>query len=116
MRRRLAPLVAVAVILVGAVVFVPGLLAASHTRTASACHAHGGLPDRTCTSGARDRRVVQSNIRRTICRPGYTDTVRPPTSYTTPLKKRQMAAYGYYAGHKLSSYEEDHVISLELGG
>ena len=27
-----------------------------------------------------------------------------------------MAEYGYYAGKKTSSYEEDHLISLELGG
>jgi hypothetical protein len=42
--------------------------------------------------------------------------VRPPSSYTTKLKKEQMKEYGYYAGKKSASYEEDHLISLELGG
>ena len=27
-----------------------------------------------------------------------------------------MVAYGYYAGHSTRSYEEDHLISLELAG
>jgi hypothetical protein len=35
-----------------------------------------------CTPGVRDPRAKQSNIRSTICRSGYTATVRPPTSYT----------------------------------
>jgi hypothetical protein len=42
--------------------------------------------------------------------------VRPPSSYTTNLKQQQMAKYRYYAGHSTASYEEDHLISLELGG
>src|SRR4051794_23743840 len=86
------------------------------THMATLCHAHKGLPDRTCTPGVRDHHVTQKNIDKTICRKGYTDTVRPPSSYTTKLKKQQMAEYGYYAGKKPSAYEEDHLISLELGG
>jgi hypothetical protein len=30
-------------------------------------------------------------IKSTICRSGYTATVRPPSSYTTNLKQQQMA-------------------------
>jgi hypothetical protein len=85
-------------------------------REASSCHSRTALPDRACTPGVRDPRVKQSNIATTICRKGYTATVRPPSSYTTKLKKKQLADYGYHAGAKLSSYEEDHLISLELGG
>jgi hypothetical protein len=80
------------------------------------CHAHAGLPDHHCTPGTADPHVSQANMRRTICRSGYTKTVRPPTSYTQPLKLRQMRAYGYYAGRRPSAYEEDHLIPLELGG
>jgi hypothetical protein len=98
--------------LVAALAPSPGVAA----RAAAACGAHGGLPDRTCTPGTRDPHVKQSNIKRTICRTGYTATVRPPSSYTTTLKKQQMAEYGYYAGHSTASYEEDHLMSLELGG
>jgi hypothetical protein len=98
--------------------FAPGALdaLAEPAISAASCHAHHGLPDLTCTPGVRDRQVTQSNIERTICRTGYTDTVRPPSSYTTKLKRRQLKPYGYYAGRSLRRYEEDHLISLELGG
>lgn len=80
------------------------------------CRSRSGLPDPHCTPGAADPRVDQQDIRRTICEPGYTARVRPPSSYTTSLKRRQLAAYGWYAGHSLAGYEEDHLIPLELGG
>lgn len=38
----------------------------------------GVLPRHDLTPGAIDPRVTQSNIRSTICRRGYTATVRPP--------------------------------------
>jgi hypothetical protein len=41
--------------------------------------------------------------------------VRPPSSYTTALKRAQIAQYGY-ADTWLADYEEDHLIPLELGG
>lgn len=49
-----------------------------------------------------------------ICTPGYPDTVRPSSSYTTSLKIKQMTQW--HLGGKTSDYEEDHLISLELGG
>lgn len=49
-----------------------------------------------------------------ICTPGYTATIRPPTSYTTKLKLTQMQAL-HLPGDP-SQYEEDHIISLELCG
>lgn len=80
----------------------------------SACVSVDGLPDRNCTPGAIDPRVTQDNIQQTICVSGYTKTVRPSSSYTTPLKVRQMALYGWTG--TTADYEEDHLISLELGG
>jgi hypothetical protein len=59
--------------------------------------------------------VTQNNIRTTICVSGYTATVRPPASYTNPLKVRQIVEYGY-ADKNVRDYEEDHLIPLELGG
>jgi len=59
--------------------------------------------------------VTRSTIDTTICVSGWTATVRPPTSYTTPLKIQQIAEYGY-TDASTSSYEEDHLIPLELGG
>src|SRR3954469_26009241 len=40
--------------------------------------------------GATNPKVTQANIKTTICKSGWTDTIRPPTSYTTALKKVQM--------------------------
>lgn len=84
---------------------------------AGSCHARGGHPDARCTPGARDRHVTQATIDSTICRKaGYSDSVRPPTSYTEPLKRRLLRSFGFYAGHGLSSYELDHLIPISLGG
>src|SRR5262249_11262828 len=49
-----------------------------------------------------------------ICKHGWTRTVRPPTTYTNELKVEQMEAY-HRAG-STSDYQEDHLLSLELGG
>ncbi len=79
------------------------------------CHIKGVLPDSTCTPGTIDSNVTQENIFKTICVKGYTQTVRPPVSYTNKLKLQQITDYGY-ADKNPKSYEEDHLISLELGG
>lgn len=47
--------------------------------------------------------------------PGWTKTVRPPLSYTAPLKIKQIGQYGY-SDTKTADYEEDHLVPLELGG
>ncbi len=57
--------------------------------------------------------VKQENIKDTVCKSGYTDTIRPPSSYTTNLKKQQLVGK---ADQDLTHYEEDHWIPLELGG
>jgi hypothetical protein len=75
------------------------------------------LLPKAVTPGAVDPRVTQANINSTICRHGYTETVRPPSSYTTRLKREQLATtYSDFADKRTGSYEEDHLISLELGG
>jgi hypothetical protein len=76
--------------------------------------AHGVLASPTRTPGVINPAVTQTTIRATICRRGWTGTVRPPTSYTSALKVRQMLEYGE-AGAP-AAYQEDHLISLELGG
>lgn len=73
------------------------------------------LPDKTCTPGVVDPSVNQDNIYTTICRSGYTQSVRPSVSYTNSLKKQQIIDYGY-ENKNMGDYEEDHLISLELGG
>ena len=66
------------------------------------------------TPGALNPDVTQATIGSTICVRGWTKTVRPPTSYTNDLKLRQLREYAR-AGPP-SAYQEDHFISLELGG
>lgn len=58
--------------------------------------------------------VTEETIRSTICVSGWTATVRPPTSYTEPLKLQQMSAEGLSGPPP--AYEEDHRVPLELGG
>lgn len=66
------------------------------------------------TPGALNPDVTQATIRQTICSRGWTKTVRPPTSYTSALKLVQIRQYGFAGGP--ADYQEDHFISLELGG
>jgi hypothetical protein len=72
------------------------------------------LASPTRTPGVLNAEVIQSTIVSTICKHGWTATVRPPTSYTSALKTQQMVEYGE-AGPP-TAYQEDHLISLELGG
>jgi hypothetical protein len=64
--------------------------------------------------GVTNPEVTQANIRATICRSGWTKTIRPPVEYTNDLKRKQMRAYGLHGA--ASAYQEDHLISLEVGG
>lgn len=73
------------------------------------------LPNPAWQPGVTSPAVTQANIQSTICVSGYTATVRPPVSYTDKLKVQQIAQYGY-ADKTPSDYEEDHLISLEVGG
>jgi hypothetical protein len=66
------------------------------------------------TPGALNPDVRPATIPQTICSRGWTKTVRPPTSYTSSLKLVQMHEYGFSGGP--ADYQEDHFISLELGG
>jgi hypothetical protein len=80
----------------------------------TSCHTlPGPRPDPVCTPGAIDPTVTQADIQSTICRSGYTETVRPPSSQTDKLKRAMYTAYGIPSG---TSSELDHLVSLELGG
>src|SRR5216684_3628285 len=98
-------------------------------------------PNHQLFPGATKPKVTQANIKTTICKSGWTATIRPPTSYTNALKKAQEHTLGYETANPLpkipsasgktmradiskckehsanaSCWEEDHLISLELGG
>jgi hypothetical protein len=66
------------------------------------------------TPGALNPAVTPATLSTTICRHGWTRTIRPPVAYTNDLKQKQMRAYRRRGPP--SRYQEDHLISLELGG
>jgi hypothetical protein len=72
------------------------------------------VADPARTPGVLNPDVTQASIRSTICTHGWTATIRPPVDYTNALKRTQMRAYGETG--PASAYQEDHLISLELGG
>jgi hypothetical protein len=70
--------------------------------------------DKLLVLGALNPAVTQQTIKTTVCVRGYTKTIRPPVSYTSRLKRRQLIQYGLPGTTR--DYEEDHAIPLELGG
>jgi hypothetical protein len=82
------------------------------------CHyAYAGsdpLPDAHCTPGALNPQVNPGTLAATICKSGYSSSIRPPENITEPEKRGSALAYGY-AG-PFSTGEYDHLVSLELGG
>jgi hypothetical protein len=68
----------------------------------------------TITPGVLNPNVSQANIRDTVCKSGWTKTIRPPVEYTNNLKVKGLAQY--HLRGALSGFQEDHLISLELGG
>jgi hypothetical protein len=80
--------------------------------SANGCRTRAGaLPNPSCTPGA----ILADATLGDICRAGYAHSERPPLSYTEPIKRRDMVAYGY-GGQRLSHYILDHLVPLELGG
>jgi SH3 domain-containing protein len=84
-------------------------------------------PDSAKTPGFANPDVTQDNIAENLCNPTWsTSTIRPPTSYTNPLKQNQMQQYSdtlsdpnaacMLSSNNKSCYEEDHLISLENSG
>jgi hypothetical protein len=72
------------------------------------------LPDPLCTPGALNPKVTQDTLGATICKPGYTKSIRPPQSITAAEKRGNALAYSYAGSWVQTEY--DHLVSLELGG
>jgi hypothetical protein len=73
-------------------------------------------PDLSITPGVAASDVTQDNIKTTICVSGFTAPPRrPPSGYTNKLKVKGFDEYGL-SDRNMSDYEEDHLISLEIGG
>lgn len=85
-------------------------------QSSATCQISGMLPDQTCTPGVTNPSITPTNYKDTLCNPNWsTRSIRPPATYTTQLKITQIKEYGY-SDSKVGDYEEDHLISLELGG
>lgn len=78
-------------------------------------------PDATRPPAGANSSITEANYRPKLCRGTNgkklqtTDASRPSTNYTDKLKKKQLADWNY-ADTTMGHYEEDHLISLELGG
>ncbi len=72
-------------------------------------------PNPRLTPGALNPAVDEANIGETICVRGYSRSIRPREEYTERLKRLGIRRYGYH-DRRLRDYEEDHLVSLELGG
>ena len=77
-------------------------------------------PNSLVTPGVTNPAVTQANIAQNVCKANWTSTVRPTVSYTNKLKATQLAttykSFVALYGAAASGYEEDHLISLQLGG
>ena len=78
------------------------------------------VQDKKVTPGMLNTTVTQANIATTVCKSGWTATIRPTVTYTNKLKDTQLKttylSYTKIWGTSASAYEEDHLISLQLGG
>jgi hypothetical protein len=102
---------------------IVGVFAASLAATPAFAHVDTKVsikPVALYTPGAINPAVTQANIKENICKANWTTTVRPTVTYTNKLKASQLAGnYKFFVdiyGADPKNYEEDHLISLQLGG
>jgi hypothetical protein len=74
----------------------------------------GYIPDHNRTPGAINPEITQGNLQQTVCIPGYTKTIRPPSYYTSQLKAKQMRELGLTG--TMRDYHEDHLVPLCVAG
>jgi hypothetical protein len=100
------------------------------------------VPDPRLFPGVANPDITAANINQNICNKGWsTRSIRPPSSYTTSLKKAQFQTLNYTRvnplpqiptksgngtkadvskcitdSNNVACYEGDHLISLEIGG
>ncbi len=97
------------------------LLLGTAVNAASADNANGALaampelPNHATNPGAVNPNVTPSDEPETICRRGWTRTVRPPFQYTNKLKHQLLARAGL-PGADIHDFELDHLVPLEAGG
>jgi hypothetical protein len=102
-------LVELVLVVAAALLIIAALPSCSHKQSSVAV-----LASWTLTPGVLNPDVTQASISDTICKAGWTKTIRPPTGYTNDLKRKGLGEYRLRGSP--SAFQEDHLISLELGG
>jgi hypothetical protein len=64
-------------------------------------------PDPNCSPGAISPKVTPDTLDTTVCKAGYTKSIRPPASITAAEKRANAALYGYSG--PMSDTEYDHL-------
>lgn len=59
--------------------------------------------------------VTQATISATICKPGWTEAIRPPSRVMDRIKRDKLHAAGWTDADK-NRFEIDYIIPLSLGG
>lgn len=72
------------------------------------------LPDPRCTPGAISPKVTQDTLATTVCRKGYTKSIRPSVAITREEKRANAESYSFTGDMAYAEY--DHLVSLVLGG
>lgn len=104
-------------LIVAAAAVVAGMPAMAHDwtapdgRTAAQLIAAHVLPDPSTTPGVLNPDVSDATKAQTVCKAGWTATVRPPTGWTDKLRDADAPA-----GVDPLKGELDHLISIEDGG
>lgn len=76
----------------------------------------GIYPD---VAGVVNPDMTQANISQNLCNPNWsTKSIRPPVSYTNPIKVTALARYNQEnsTNYQMADGELDHLISIENGG
>lgn len=92
------------------------LLALAGIAFAGAAWAQQPAPGTLPAKGVINAKVTEATLNKTVCKPGWTKEVRPPTRYTNPLKVRALSLHPELEDRDIRHYELDHKISEEDGG
>ena len=95
----------------------PPTVTGVYPRRCTVQHSPSGalLPDPACTPGSVAPSVTEATEDATVCRSGWTATVRPGSRITAKVKTQAMTAYGIPPAQR-DRTEFDHLVPLALGG
>ena len=92
-----------------------GLVAFAHADPVPQAIIDASIAPRAFTSEMLNQDITQANIQDTICRKGFTKTIRPAVIYTNGVKFKLMREAGI-PEEDADKYELDHIVPLAVGG